>query len=73
MEGNWVHGALHQGLSLFSVWGSSGSDVFAVGFGFETGQTWNTILHYNGSDWSEMPQQRDFPWSMFLPGFTGKD
>jgi hypothetical protein len=29
------------------VWGSSGSDVFAVGDG-------DTILHYDGADWSAM-------------------
>jgi len=32
---------------LIGVWGSSGSDVFAVGDG-------GTILHYNGSAWSTM-------------------
>ena len=33
--------------TLWGVWGSSGSDVFAVG---DNG----TILHYNGSTWSPM-------------------
>ncbi len=33
--------------SLLGVWGSSGSNVFAVG---ENG----TILHYNGTSWTEM-------------------
>ena len=33
--------------SLYAVWGSSGSDVFAVG---DSG----TIMHYNGSTWSKM-------------------
>jgi hypothetical protein len=32
---------------LYGVWGSSGSDVFAVGSG-------GTILHYNGGTWSSM-------------------
>jgi hypothetical protein len=32
---------------LDGVWGSSSSDVFAVGF-------WGTILHYDGSAWSPM-------------------
>jgi hypothetical protein len=32
---------------LFGVWGSSGSNVFAVG---DSG----TILHYDGSSWSSM-------------------
>ncbi|MHC4600536.1 MAG: hypothetical protein ACYS47_16190, partial [Planctomycetota bacterium] len=34
-----------QGMSLYGIWGMSGSDVFAVG-------GWGTILHYNGSAWS---------------------
>jgi hypothetical protein len=33
--------------SLQGVWGSSGSDVFAVGSG-------GTILHYDGTGWSAM-------------------
>lgn len=33
---------------LAAVWGSSASDVFAVG---QAG----TILHYNGSTWRRMP------------------
>ncbi len=33
--------------SLSGVWGSSSSDVFAVGAG-------NTILHYDGREWSPM-------------------
>ena len=33
--------------NLESVWGSSGDDVFAVGGG-------GTILHYEGSAWSDM-------------------
>ena len=32
---------------LCGVWGSSGSDVFAVGH-------YGTILHYDGSSWSPM-------------------
>jgi hypothetical protein len=32
---------------LSTIWGSSGSDVFAVGSG-------GTILHYDGSAWSPM-------------------
>jgi len=32
---------------LFGVWGSSSSDVFAVGY-------YGTVLHYNGSAWSAM-------------------
>jgi len=33
---------------LFDVWGTSSSDVFAVG-------SEGTILHYDGTQWSEMP------------------
>ncbi len=38
---------LPQGNTLQDVWANSGSDVFAVGFA-------GTILHYDGSAWSEM-------------------
>ena len=38
---------LPQGNSLSCVWGSSGSDVFAMGNS-------NAILHYDGSNWSSM-------------------
>jgi hypothetical protein len=36
---------------LYSVWGSSSSDVFVVGFG----DSGSVILHYNGSSWSTVP------------------
>ncbi|QTA78056.1 immunoglobulin-like fold-containing [Desulfonema limicola] len=42
----WMN-PLPQGNTIKAVWGSSGSDVFAVGLR-------GTILHYNGSVWSEM-------------------
>ncbi len=38
---------LPQGNKLYGVWGSSATDVFAVGYV-------GTILHYNGSAWSAM-------------------
>ncbi len=41
------HNPLPTGNTLGSLWGSSGSDVFAVG---EAG----TILHYDGTDWTAM-------------------
>ena len=44
-EWTWMN-PLPQGNSLAGVWGSSGSDVFAVGYA--------TILHYDGSTWSAM-------------------
>ena len=34
--------------SLSDVWGTSSSDVYAVGWG-------GTILHYDGHAWEEMP------------------
>jgi hypothetical protein len=47
-EGGWQwQNPLPQGNSLYGVWGSSGSDVFAVGYG-------GTILHYDGATWSPM-------------------
>ena len=46
--GEWTwQNSLPQGNVLSAVWGSSGSDVFAVGGG-------GTILHYDGSSWSGM-------------------
>ena len=45
---DWVwQNPLPQGNNLSGVWGSSGSDVFAVGVG-------GTILHYNGGVWTTM-------------------
>jgi hypothetical protein len=38
---------LPQGNDLYGVWGSSGTDVFAVGGS-------GTIMHYDGSAWSAM-------------------
>jgi hypothetical protein len=47
-EPDWTwQNPLPQGNSLLGVWGSSGSDVFAVGGS-------GTILHYDGSSWSSM-------------------
>ena len=45
---------------LFGVWGTSPSDVFAVGDG--------TILHYDGSSWSEMNVPEI---DGVIPDFTG--
>ena len=41
---------LPQGNTLTGVWGSSGSDVFAVGWA-------GTILHYDGTSWSSMESE----------------
>ena len=38
---------LPQGNDLHAVWGNSETDIFAVG-------DYGTILHYDGSSWSEM-------------------
>ena len=47
--GDWIwQNPLQQGHNLRAVWGSSGTDVFAVG-------DESTILHYNGSVWTAMP------------------
>ena len=45
------------------IWGSSGSDVFAVG-GWSQGR----IYHYNGSSWSEMSQS---PFSNYFVSVWG--
>jgi hypothetical protein len=42
---------LNYSLSLYSIWGSSSSDVFAVGWEFIKG---GAILHYNGTTWIPM-------------------
>ncbi len=41
---------------LYGVWGSSGSDVFAVGnyHDNDTGSFYGIILHYDGSTWTQM-------------------
>ena len=43
--------------NLNGVWGSSGSDVFAVGGGAEE----DTILHYGGSEWSSIYSSTNGP------------
>ena len=43
----WLNPLPTGGGSIHDVWGTSGTDVFAVGQG-------GTILHYDGTTWSEM-------------------
>ena len=58
---------------LVAVWGSSSSDVFAVGFG-------GVILHYDGNAWSTMTSDPfkfyervwgNSPSDVFAVGFDG--
>jgi hypothetical protein len=37
--------------NLYSVWGTSHSDVWAAGFNYSTAES--VLLHYNGSTWTE--------------------
>ena len=46
-SGNWTSMTSNTGKILYAVWGSSSTDVFAVG---QDG----TILHYDGSGWTAM-------------------
>jgi len=48
-SGNWkvMDSSAAQGTNLAAVWGSSPSDVFAVGAN-------GVILHYDGQSWSSM-------------------
>ena len=50
---------------LFAVWGSAGSDVFAVGGS-------GTILHYDGTGWSPMTWGAEFGFEGVW-GSSGKD
>jgi hypothetical protein len=52
-----------QGTSQGGVWGSSGSDVFAVGSN-------GTILHYDGSSWSSMTSGTS-AWLFGVGGSSG--
>jgi hypothetical protein len=42
-----MESGIEEAVGLKDIWGSSGNDVFAVG-------TKGTILHYDGSHWSQM-------------------
>ena len=51
---------------LYGVWGSSTSDVFAVGAG-------GTILHYDGTDWSEMDNGGFDDYMISVTGSSSSD
>jgi hypothetical protein len=65
--------------TLAAVWGSSGSDVFAVGGSadFPSGTSDAVIVHYDGSSWTAMPNvpnswpETSIRWSEFLNGVWG--
>ena len=53
VEAGWEwQNPLPQGNRLFSLWGSSANDVFAVG-------TAGTIIHFNGTSWNQMSFDTD--------------
>lgn len=60
---------------FFRIWGSSPTDVYVVGFDptFHTGTS--TILHYNGSSWSEMSTDTIIrsPEGLDIPGISSTD
>jgi hypothetical protein len=64
--GGWQwQNPLPTGNTLFGVWGSSGSDVFAVGDG-------GAILHYDGATWSAM-RSGTTEWLSGVWGSSGSD
>ena len=55
-NGSWeILNPLPQGETLRSVWGTSGSNVYAVGEG-------GTVLHYNGNHWTILSKGIDLPY-----------
>jgi len=52
--------------TVFGLWGSSPSDVYAVGGASNRG---GFIWHYDGTTWSDLPLPRDIPMLTFdMPG-----
>jgi hypothetical protein len=45
--------------SLYDIWGSSASDVFAVGYTWPSNDWNGTILHYDGNNWEAMTSGTD--------------
>ena len=63
-RGTWIS-PYPQGNTLYAVWGSSGADVFAVGYV-------GTIIHYDGSSWTVMESgTKEALWSVW--GASGSD
>jgi hypothetical protein len=57
---------------LLSVWGTSKSDLFAVG-GFADGSGRPLAAHYDGTRWSTMPLPGDGYWLRGVTGVSGHD
>jgi hypothetical protein len=60
---------------LSGVWGSSSSDVFVVGGGYESedGRNPGVILHYDGSSWSATMSEPTTPWLYGVWGTSASD
>jgi hypothetical protein len=52
--------------SFWDVWGSSATDVFAVG-------AWGAIIHYNSSTWSAMSRGTTYWWLSSVWGSSATD
>jgi len=63
---------VHEGLpgALLSVWGTSATDVWAVGGDARDG-TGPTVLHYDGSAWERVETGRDSGTLWWVFGFEG--
>jgi len=58
--------------SILGIWGTSASDIFAVGGPLtQPGEAF--ILHYNGTDWTRMPAPTDSPTLWWVYGFSPTD
>jgi hypothetical protein len=69
----WSKMVSNNTLPLHAVWGSSDSNVFAVGGGWDaaSGDLVGVILHYDGDAWSEMDSRID--WPLYGAWGTGDD
>lgn len=66
-DGNsWQSMATVNANSLRRVWGSSTTDVFAVGANYTPSQTEAAVWHYDGSSWKFMPSDIEgMRWSVW--------